>query len=111
MGAPPGTNGQVGGTTIRDVIIAGGGSAAYKYTTLYLYGYYFVNGISGNQYNYVVYNSSASGCRAGVCSAACGFEWYGGQPAQNATEFYFAGAPAQTAIQGIVNIQAPLLAF
>jgi Pectate lyase superfamily protein len=101
MGAPSGTTRQVDGTTIRDVIIAGLGNATFAYTTLYLYGFYFGNGITGNQYDYVAYNSYASGCQTGVYSNASGFEWYGGQPAQNATEFRFAGAPVQATIQGI----------
>jgi hypothetical protein len=101
MGAPSGTTRQVDGTTISDVIIAGAGTAGYPYTSLYLYGFYFGNGVTGNQYNYVVHNSSAAGCRIAVCSDASGFEWYGGQPAQNAIEFYFAGAPVQATIQGI----------
>jgi len=101
MGAPSGTARQVDGTTIRDVIISGAGNARYAYATLYLYGFYFGNGTTGNQYDYVVYNSSATGCRAGVYCDASGFEWYGGQPAQNAIEFQFVGAPAQTTIQGI----------
>jgi Pectate lyase superfamily protein len=101
MGAPSGTGRQVDGATIIDVTISGAGAAQYSYTTLYLYGFYFGNGVSANQYNYVTYNSSVSGCEVGVCCDASGFEWYGGQPAQNAIDFYFAGAPAQTAIQGI----------
>jgi Pectate lyase superfamily protein len=101
MGAPSGTTRQVDGTTIRDVIVAGAGNASYAYTSLYLCGFYFGNGVTGNQYNYVAYNSSASGCRAAVYCDASGFEWYGGQPARNATEFQFVGAPAQTTIQGI----------
>jgi hypothetical protein len=101
MGAPSGTARQVDGTTIRDVIIVGAGNARFAYATLYLYGFHFGNGITGNQYNFVVYNSSAAGCQAGVYCDASGFEWYGGQPAQNAIEFQFVGAPAQTTIQGI----------
>jgi Pectate lyase superfamily protein len=101
MGAPSGSARQVDGTTVRDVVISGFGNARYTYTTLYLYGFYFGNGTTGNQYDYVAYNSSASGCRSGVYCDASGFEWYGGQPAQNATEFHFVGAPAQTTIQGI----------
>ena len=101
MGAPSGTPRQVDGTTISDVIITGAGAAQYPYTTLYLYGFYFGNGVTANQYNYVAYNSSVSGCQVGVCCDASGFEWYGGQPAENAIEFYFAGAPAQSTIQGI----------
>lgn len=101
MAAPSGTDRQVDGTTITDVIISGAGTAQYPYAALYLYGFYFGNGVTGNQYNYVAYNSSVSGCQIGVYSDASGFEWYGGQPAENAIEFYFAGAPAQTTIQGI----------
>ena len=101
MGAPSGTARQVDGTTIRDVIISGAGNARYAFTTLYLYGFYFGNGVTGNQYDFAVYNSCASQCRAGVYSNASGFEWYGGQPALNAIEFQFVGAPAQTTIQGI----------
>lgn len=101
MGAPSGTTRQVDGTTISDVIVAGAGTANYPFSTLYLYGFYFGNGVTGNQYNYVAYNSSAAGCQMAVCCDASGFEWYGGQPAQNAIEFYFVGAPAQTTIQGI----------
>jgi hypothetical protein len=101
MGAPSGTTRQVDGTTIRDVVISGSGNARHAYTTLYLYGFYFGNGTTGNQYDYVAYNSSAAGCRAGVYCDASGFEWYGGQPAQNAIEFQFAGAPVQATIQGI----------
>jgi hypothetical protein len=101
MGAPSGTTRQVDGTTIRDVIISGFGNASYAYSTLYLYGFYFGNGTTGNQYDYVIYNSAASGCRSGVYCDASGFEWYGGQPAQNAIEFHFVGAPAQATIQGI----------
>jgi Pectate lyase superfamily protein len=101
MGAPSGTARQVDGTTIRDVIVAGGGSATYKYSTLYLRGFCFGNGTSGNQYDFAVYNSWASGCQAGVYNAASGFIWYGGEPTANGTEFYFAGEMAQTTIQGI----------
>jgi hypothetical protein len=101
MGAPSGTARQVDGTTIRDVIVSGAGNARYAYTTLYLYGFYFGNGITGNQYDFVAYNSSASQCQAGVYCDASGFEWYGGQPALNGIEFQFVGAPAQTTIQGI----------
>ena len=101
MGAPSGTDRQVDGTTIRDVIVLGSGSARYAYSTLYLYGFYFGNGITGNQYNYAIYNSSAAQCRAGVYCNASGFEWYGGQPAANAIDFQFIGAPAQATIQGI----------
>jgi hypothetical protein len=101
MGAPSGTARQVDGTTIRDVIISGAGNVRYAYTTLYLYGFYFGNGITGNQYDFVAYNSYASQCQAGVYCDASGFEWYGGQPALNAIEFQFVGAPAQTTIQGI----------
>ncbi len=101
MGAPSGTTRQVDGTTIRDVIISGAGNAHYAYSTLYLYGFYFGNGMSGNQYDYVAYNSSAAQCRAGVYCNASGFEWYGGQPSNNAIDFQFVGAPVQTTIQGI----------
>lgn len=101
MGAPSGTARQVDGSTISDVIVSGAGSADYSYSALYLYGFYFGNGVTGNQYDHVADNSSASGCRAAVYCNASGFEWYGGQPAQNAVEFQFAGAPAQTTIQGI----------
>jgi hypothetical protein len=101
MGAPAGTDRQVDGTTISDVIVSGAGSADYGYTTLYLHGFHFGNGVTGNQYDHVVNNSAVSGCRAGVYCDASGFEWYGGQPAQNAVEFEFVGAPAQTTIQGI----------
>ena len=101
MGAPAGTTRQVDGTTIRDVIVSGAGDARYAYAALYLYGFYFGNGVTGNQYDFAAYNSSASGCQVGVYCDASGFEWYGGQPAQNATEFHFAGAPAQATIQGI----------
>ena len=101
MGAPSGTTRQIDGTTIRDVIISGAGNVRYAYTTLYLYGFYFGNGVTGNQYDFVVYNSYASQCQAGVYCDASGFEWYGGQPALNAIEFQFVGAPAQTTIQGI----------
>jgi len=101
MGAPSGTTRQVDGITIRDVTVSGAGNARYAYSTQYLYGFYFGNGATGNQYNYVAYNSSASGCQAGVYCDASGFEWYGGQPAQNAIEFNFVGAPVQTTIQGI----------
>jgi hypothetical protein len=101
MGAPAGTNRQVDGTAIRDVVISGAGNAGYAYSTLYLYGFYFGNGVTGNQYNFVVNNASATGCRAGVYCNASSFEWYGGQPAANAIDFQFAGAPAQTTIQGI----------
>jgi hypothetical protein len=101
MGAPSGTARQVDGTTIRDVIISGAGNARYAYSTLYLYGFYFGNGVTGNQYDFVAYNSSASQCQVGVYCNASGFEWYGGQPALNAIEFQFVGAPAQTTIQGI----------
>jgi hypothetical protein len=96
MGAPPGTTRQVDGTTIRD----GSGSAIYNYSTLSLYGFYFGNGISGDQYDYTVYNSSASGCQAGVYCDTSGFEWYGGQPAQNGTEFYFQAPPARPPYRG-----------
>jgi Pectate lyase superfamily protein len=101
MGAPSGTVRQVDGTTISDVIVSGAGSADSSYGALYLYGFYFGNGATGNQYDHVVTNSSASGCRAGVYCNASGFEWYGGQPAENAIEFQFVGAPTQTTIQGI----------
>lgn len=101
MAAPAGTTRQVDGTTITDVIISGSGNAQYAFTTLYQYGFYFGNGTTGNQYNYVIYNSCATGCQVAVCSNASGFEWYGGQPAQNAIEFSFMGAPVQSTIQGI----------
>ena len=101
MGAPSGTTRQVDGTTIRDVIISGAGNVHYSYTTLYLYGFYFGNGVTGNQYDFAVYNSYAAQCQAGVYCDASGFEWYGGQPALNAIEFQFVGAAAQTTIQGI----------
>ena len=101
MGAPSGSTRQVDGSTILDVIVAGAGTANYPYSTLYRYGFYFGNGITGNQYDHVAYNSCTSGCQVGVYCDASGFEWYGGQPAQNAIEFYFSGAPAQTTIQGI----------
>jgi Pectate lyase superfamily protein len=101
MGAPSGTTRQVDSTTIRDVIVAGSGTATYTYSALYLCGFCFGNGIYGNQYDFAVYNSWASGCRIGVYAGASGFVWYGGQPAENGTEFYFAGEMGQTAIQGI----------
>jgi len=101
MGAPAGTTRQVDSTTIRDVIVAGSGTATHKYSTLYLRGFCFGNGDSGNQYDFAVYNSWATGCRTGVYADASGFVWYGGQPAENGTEFRFVGEMGQTTIQGI----------
>jgi hypothetical protein len=101
MGAPSGTTRQVDSTTIRDVIVAGSGTATTKYSTLYLRGFCFGNGTHGNQYDFAIYNSWASGCLVGVYNDASGFIWYGGQPAENGTEFHFAGAIGETTIQGI----------
>jgi hypothetical protein len=101
VAAPPGTTRQVDGSTISNVTVSGAGLANSAYGALYRHGFYFGNGSTGNQYNHVVYNSSVSQCRAAVYCDASGFEWYGGQPAQNAIDFSFSGAPAQTTIQGI----------
>lgn len=104
--APAGTTNQIDGTSLTDCVLSGGGTAGGSYTTKWLTGYQFGNGTFGNQYNYVIKNCGMSGFSHGVDSLASGFEWYGGQPANNGVDFNISGAGAPILIDGIQSQQA-----
>lgn len=99
-GAPAGTTNQVDASTYYDVLVQGGGSSSFSFTTKWLYGFETGNGTFGNQYNHVFHNSNMSGVQTGMWCNASGFVWFGGEPAANAIDYQL-NPGAQVNISGI----------
>jgi hypothetical protein len=108
IGASGGGAYQVDGTTLRDIVIAGGQTeGSWSSSGYWQYGFYFGNGISGNQYDHSMYSCSAGTCYYGYYNNASGYQLYGAQPGGNYCDFFENGT-VQNTRQGIQSQDAQI---
>jgi hypothetical protein len=88
---------QVDGSTLIDIVVNGGQTLG-SWTTSgpWQYGFYIGNGISGNQYDHVLFNCSAGLCYYGYYNSSSGYQLFGAQPGGNYCDFYETGVVQQT---------------
>lgn len=97
---------QVDGTSLQDVVISGQQVAgSWSSSGNWQKGFAFGNGTQANNYDHVLYNSSAASCFWGMYCNASGFELYGSQPAANSADF-FVTPGAQVSINGVQSQSA-----